>query len=114
MRPTYLIYDDNCSFCREKAEKLKNRPELMNIKLVGKTEAGLFLDPETVQNCDFEREIHLIEPDGTIFRGGDFLHRLFSAYSPRSIKYRFLALPIWKPFLRVGYKLVAKFRHFLA
>lgn len=82
-----------------------------DIRLIGKSEANQHLSAEIVEKCDFEREIHLIEPDGSIYRGGTFLHRFFSKYAPKTLKNRFLGLPLWKPLLILGYKLIARLRH---
>lgn len=114
MNESLLIYDDECSFCQKRAEKFKNNHDLAQIKLVGRSRAEQFLSPETMKKCDFEREIHLIEPDGSIYRGGAFLHRLFSTYAPKTLKNRFLGLSILKPILILGYNLVAKYRHLLS
>jgi len=110
----YLIYDDNCPFCRGWIERVKrlDRNGLVRLAPLSNPPANMAIkspDKEALM-----REIHLVSPDGDLFKGADAVSRLAVMFPRTRLAGVILSAPVIRIFARYVYRVVARWRYGVA
>ncbi|PLX92140.1 MAG: hypothetical protein C0621_10330 [Desulfuromonas sp.] len=108
-----LYYDGNCPFCNEQVCNLHRQTKEIRLELININNPTAPV-PQGVNQAALQREIHLLTPEGKILRNVDALLALAPFTAPGSLLQRLaplLRLSLLRPFARLGYRLVACFRH---
>ena len=110
MADHYLIFDDRCPLCLAAAQKVHRRDRTRRVSLQPLSRLSL---PEAVRapaDQELTAAIHLIAPDGVVYRGAEALAHLailLPRYKPLG---KVLLLPVVKPVARLFYRFIARNR----
>jgi predicted DCC family thiol-disulfide oxidoreductase YuxK len=110
MKKYRLIYDDSCPVCVaavSKAVRLDSMGLVSLEPLSGARTAGY---PDLPSPAKLAKEIHLIAPDGAVYRGAEAVGRLASLFPRSKLLGRIILLPLVRPLARLVYGLVARHR----
>lgn len=111
VRPYFVIYDDACPVCTSGIERLKLLDRLGIIEPVPGSSPKM-PDGVTPPSPDrLEREMVLIDPDGTVLGGSDAVARLLSVLPRTALLGRFLQLPFVRTLARPIYRWIARRRY---
>lgn len=106
-----LLYDGNCAFCRAWVERIRRWDRRNRIELRPASERSLLPDLPGLSDQAVDAAMHLVLPDGRVYRGGraipELLRRLPGGGIP-SLLFRVPGVP-WLAGL--GYDWVARRRH---
>ena len=107
-----LIYDGECSICREWVNYWQ---ELTNGKISFCPFQDLKKDSITIEEAEFASAIHLIEQDGTVSKGAEATYRLYRDIHPYSLLlYLYRFLPGFALISESGYRFLSTHRKLLA
>ena len=115
MADHYLIFDDRCPLCLAAAQKVHRRDRTRRVSLHPLSRLSL---PEGMRvptdqapaDQELTAAIHLIAPDGVVYRGAEALAHLailLPRYKPLG---KVLLLPVVKPVARLFYRFIARNR----
>ncbi|UCG61785.1 MAG: DUF393 domain-containing protein [Candidatus Zixiibacteriota bacterium] len=106
----HLIYDDNCPICRKSISTVRNLDRLGLVNCVPLSTVTDQPRRGTLVKGKLAEEIHLITPEGKVYRGAEAVGVLASLF-PRS-KYlgAFILLPGVRALARRAYRRVARRR----
>jgi len=71
-----VVYDGDCSFCRDRIEWIRRRDAAGRLDLVPRQAPGIVERFPRLAEGDFNTGMRLIDPDGTIHVGADAVHQI--------------------------------------
>ena len=72
----YLIYDDNCNICNTGVGKIRHLDKSGLVKLIPISNPVLPPDYEMPSKDEMQKQMHLIAPDKTVYKGADAVARV--------------------------------------
>ena len=103
-----VYYDGDCPMCRAFVATVKDAPQGERLHMVdfSKTNVMAAFSQESLK-----KEIHLIDEHGRVYKGAE---AVFKALWDSNSRWRIVGLlykfPPFRPFLRMGYRFIAKHR----
>jgi predicted DCC family thiol-disulfide oxidoreductase YuxK len=102
-----LIYDGECNFCKRWVARWKKwtgeRVTYRPLQEIGE-------DIPEIAKSTLEASVHLVEPDGRIFRGADAVFRTLEYTQPKPKFLWLRLLPGFMPLARFAYDFIARRR----
>jgi len=108
MSPYHLIYDDRCPVCVEAVGRVQKLDRLGLVELMPVSQI-----PQGPQAPDRRRlldEVHLITPEGKVFRGADAVGILAGLFPQSRYFGRLILMPGIRSVARIVYGIVARHR----
>jgi len=105
-----IFYDGLCTMCKSLAHKIDESGQQKRFVTKAITQTNL---PNGVTKADLEREIHVIDADGRVYKNVAAILKILEEYPRLRFLSRVGALPGFKQFFQLAYKVVAANRHFL-
>lgn len=103
-----VIYDGSCGLCRATIDGARRADQGKTLAFVDLTRHPL---PPGIDRAAAEKEIHVIDEDGTVHRNAAGILQILEADPRRRWLARLGRLPVVRTILRRGYRLVARYRH---
>ena len=107
------LYDGHCVFCAAGAHRLARIAKAGTLELRSFQDPGA-LDPFpgiTHEACMVE--LHLVAPDGRVFRGAEALARAFETRPVMGVLAKVYYVPGFRQLADLGYALTAKYRYWI-
>ena len=106
-----IIYDGLCTMCKGIADSIDHSSQKASFKLSDLTSDAL---PAQVSRTAAEKEIHVIDSDGTIYKNSEAVLKILEEYPRYAWLVRIGRWPGLRQLLALAYGLVARNRHFIA
>lgn len=106
-----LFYDGRCRLCLRTVDalsKLRLKAELRMIPLQQATDEQL---PAGIRREELLTELHVVDGSGQLYRGADAIARILREARGLSWLAGLSRLPLLRPLVRAGYRLIAKHRY---
>lgn len=105
-----IFYDGSCSMCSVIINKIGDSKQ--NTKFVSKDITSVSL-PENITKEQVEKEIHIIDHDGKIYKNAEAILKIIEDYPRWKFVATFGRLPAIKQLLLIGYRIIAANRHLI-
>ncbi len=110
MKDYYLIYDDSCPICRVGVRKIGDLDRLGLVKMVPLSRAREISQSARLDPTRLKTEIHLVMPDGRVFRGAEALATVATLFPRSKLLGRLIMIPPIKQLGRIVYRIIARHR----
>jgi len=110
MKDYYLIYDDSCPICRVGTDQLRKLDRLGLVKMVPLSRAREISESARLDPNRLKTEIHLVLPDGRIFRGAEALATVAALFPRSRLLGWLIMIPPFKQLARLVYRIIARHR----
>ncbi|MBT6145600.1 MAG: DUF393 domain-containing protein [Gemmatimonadetes bacterium] len=111
-RPT-IIYDGECRFCRWSVNRIRKLDRHSRFETLPRQQPGLEMRFPILTQSDFNTGLRLIHADGSVDVGADGVYQIYRRVPPYHLVAWLYRIPVLKQFFRLGYYLIARFRHHL-
>ncbi|HEU4828119.1 MAG TPA: DUF393 domain-containing protein [Gemmatimonadales bacterium] len=106
-----LLYDGKCAFCRTWVERIRRWDRRNRIELLPASERSLLADLPNLSDEAVDAAMHLVLPDGRVFRGGRAIPELLKHLPGGGVPRRLFFVPGVSWLAGAGYEWVARRRH---
>lgn len=106
----HLIYDDRCPICRTGVETVKRHDTVNLVNALPASEAVARNPGLAGLAGRLQEELHLITPEGKVYRGAEAVAVLATVFPKSKIIGRLVLLPVIKPIARHIYRAIARHR----
>jgi predicted DCC family thiol-disulfide oxidoreductase YuxK len=114
--PLRVFYDGACAVCADEIEHYRRKDQAGRLVPVDISAADFDPQPYGITLSGFMFELHVIDREGTIYRGVDAFWAIWQAF-PASPLFGLLGtlvtLPLLRPLARFGYRSFARLRPYL-
>ena len=108
-----MLYDGRCRFCTAQAEMVRSYNDAALIDVVDMNNPDILARFPQITPADTQRELHLVSPDGTLYRGAEAVREtLLRLPSLRGLG-ELMRIPGAMLFARPIYAFVARNRYLL-
>ena len=105
-----LIYDDACPVCLAGLEQIRKFDTAGLIEQLPLSDVGPASFPELPEVVELRKAIHLITPDGSLYRGAEAIAALADLFPQMKVIRSLFALPGIKPVAHGVYHFIARHR----
>jgi len=114
--PLRVFYDGTCAVCAEEIEHYLRRDQDHRLVPIDITAADFDPHPCGIPLSALMYELHVIDRQGTIYRGVDAFWAIWQAFPGSPLFWllgQLVTLPLLRPLARLGYQGFARIRRYL-
>lgn len=113
--PCQVFYDGDCSVCRHEMDRYRRLPHGGRLEFIDIAAAGFRPEHWGRSRQEFMARMHLRDANGRWYRGVDAFPPLWRALPGRrwQLLARLVEAPLLHPLAVAGYRLFARYRHWL-
>ncbi len=114
--PLQVFYDGSCAVCALEIKRYRDMDRDGRLNIIDISAPGFETAGWGISQSDFMRELHVIDRNGTVYRGVDAFAAIWLAFPESSLPRllaRLIRLPVVDPLARLGYRIFARFRRYL-
>ncbi|MBT4096489.1 MAG: DUF393 domain-containing protein [Gemmatimonadetes bacterium] len=111
-QPT-IIYDGECRFCTWSAGRIRSLDRQSQYEVLPRQQPGLDERFPILTQSDFNTGLRLIGAGAQVHVGADAVYEIYRTFSPYHLVAWLYRVPILHSFFRLGYALIARYRHHL-